>query len=146
MTHFDSSNYDREDLPNGDVLFKKKATIISEISMLDNYDFSKSSILSGTLDGKDVDRKNYSAVSYDIYKKLDVKKLKLTTTIKIVDGKKSDGRFRPLSIGISVRGGGVNKGIRDIMTQCVIYDIPLNLLIKLENGKKVNVINIIGEI
>ena len=133
--------YEHVKLPNGNILLKRKIYLTTEVADLKKHDFAGSKIISGSLDGKEIDKLKYRFMINYIYTKVRIRQIKLTTMFNIVDGNRTDAGFRPIKSGISIQGVSSTKAVIDILTQCIIYDISLDLSVVLKNKIKLQIKN-----
>jgi hypothetical protein len=131
---------------NGDILLKRRNNTIT-IKTSDDlkaHDFKDSDILSCTINNKDVDKLRYKCILERIYMIIDDgAKIIKNTKLNIKTLKKEDQGFYYLEdIGISVQGVDSNKCLSEIMNQCKINKITVDMKIKLDNGTIIVIISL----
>jgi hypothetical protein len=139
----DPNIFKLEKMKNGNILLKKKCIIINEPEKICDYNFSKSSILSCSINDKKVDKLKYKSIMVNIFDIINsAKKIKTNTLINICDGEKNDnGYVYYEKLNISIQGTDSNYSLKEILTQCNFNKIKLNMEIELENKQIVYIIN-----
>ena len=133
------SQYEIENLPNGNILLKIRPPVeITVPQDLHDYNFTKSSI-----EYCNFPKRTYAGILKLVYSKINdgmtiilssTNPRRITTIEKINHGYK----WYP-DLGISVQGANANNTIKEILTQCIANDIELSVKITLENGNKIHV-------
>ena len=138
----DNTNYVLTKIDNGDILLKKiNHVIITEIKSIKEYNFSKSIIYECFINNKEFNKLKYKSVLEQIYKLIgDGTKIIKNTKLNIKTIKKEDEGFYYLdNIGISVQGVDSNKGLLEIINQCVTNQIELSMKIKMIDEITINI-------
>ena len=122
---------------NDEIILKKKKNIkINDIEELSEYDFKKSIILKCVINGEEVNKNKYKSILENIYNFIDngtkiIKNTKLN--IKTIE-KQDEGFYYLKNLGISIQGVDSNKCILEIVNQCILNEIDINIEIKLQNN------------
>lgn len=137
----DNVNYEILNENNGNILMKKIISFnITHLHELKNFDFKKSKIVSCKINDYNINKLKYKSILNYIYKLIDngSKIIKNTTlNIKTIE-ENNDGFYYLDDIGISIQGAESNKCLLEIINQCIVNDIDINLKIKLNNLSTVN--------
>ena len=140
--------YKYNKLTNGDILLEKllltkiNGVNISDIADLKNYNFTKSTILSCSINNTNIIKlKNKPILKY-IYELInDGAKIIKQTKLNIKTIKKQDEGFYYLeNLGISIQGADSNKCLLEIVNQCIENEISLKMQIKLDDKSICNLI------
>jgi hypothetical protein len=138
----DNTEYTIDHKDNGDKLLKKiNAINIIDIQDIKNYDFANSIILECSINNQKCNKLKYNPIIKQIYTEIGdgsiiIRKTKLNIkTIKI----ESKGFTYLEDIGISVQSVENNKGLLEIIHQCIENNISLLMKIKLANNVIVNI-------
>lgn len=138
----DIVNYSIEHKDNGDVLLKKNLKIvINDINGMKKYNFTKSTINSCIINDTIVMKLKYKSILEKIYTIINngakiIKYSKLNIkTIKKCD----EGYYYLEKLGISVQCVDSNKCLTEIINQCNINNIKLNMIIKINNNDIINI-------
>jgi hypothetical protein len=140
----DINIYDIINLDNGNIkLIKKQIIKISSIEDLKNYNFSKSNIIECFINNNKVNKNKYKSILNDIYIIInDGSKIIKNTKLNIKTINKYDEGFYYISeLGISIQRVDSNKCINEILSQSILNNIKINIIIKLSNNTIINVIN-----
>jgi hypothetical protein len=134
------SEYERENLPNGDIILKiREETVISDPQDLSDHNFTKSNIMSCNFP-----KRSYKGILYLIYSRINDGMtiiLSSSTPRRIKTIEKNDQGFKWFpDLGISIQGDNANNIIKEILTQCVANDIELSMKITLESGIRVHIL------
>jgi len=131
----DYTKYDQIIQDNGDILLKTKK-IITKLDDLKNINFTNSVIVSCKLNNQIKQKMKYKAILEDVYTLIGSgAKIIKNTKLNIETVNKNDNGFYYIdNLGISVRGVDSNKCIYEIISQCVINKISINMVIQTTNN------------
>ena len=138
----DNTDYDIYPQENGDLLLKPKIIKISDMDRLKEYDFCNSIIISCKINNDILNKNKYKPILNYIYNIINNgTKIIRNTTLNIKTIKYNiRGYYYLQDLGISIQGADSNKSIYEIVNQCNKNNIRLNIKIKLDDNKLINVI------
>jgi hypothetical protein len=141
--NINTNNYIIENKGSGDKILRKIQNVnITDISVLKNYDFKKSSILSCEInDNTDEIKLKYKPILDYVYKIINNgAKIIKNTKINIRTIKKLDEGFTYNDeLGISIQGVDSNKCLYEILHQCIENEINIKLQIKTFDNLIINI-------
>lgn len=116
---------------------KKKIIIVDNIDKLKGLNFNNSTILDCFINGKKPTKNKYHSIMLDIYNligdgDLIIQNKLLNVKTENVSGK---GYVYDEELGISIQRADANKTFKEIVNQCLMNNIKLNIEIKLDNDK-----------
>ena len=128
----DEKQYDIVYKKNGGILLKKKDI---------NYDYTGSAVHKCVLNGVEYENISYSAIIRHVHWLIkDVQQIINNTTLNIKIGHITGKGYRyNKELNISIQGVDANTAMKEIINQCNLNDIALELIIKLDNGEMVNI-------
>jgi len=138
----DNSDYTTVVKNNGDILLKKNTSVnITNIDNARKYDFTKSCILSCSLNDKKMTKMRYKSILENIYAIInDGTKIIKKSNLNIKTMKKTDEGFYYLeNLGISIQGVDSNKCLLEIINQCSENEISLVMTMKLNDDTNINI-------
>jgi hypothetical protein len=127
---------------NGELLLKPKTITLSDINNLKEYNFYNSTIIHCKINKKTIDKNKYKSILYYIYTIINCgTKIIKITSLNIKTKKIIDKCFYYLKdIGISIQRVNSNQCIYEIFNQCLQNNIILDIKIKLNDNKLINII------
>jgi predicted RNA methylase len=136
----DNIDYDIYPQENG-LLLRPTMIQINNLDRLAQYDFCNSNIVSCKINNDILNKNKYKSILNDIYNIINsgTKIIKNTTlNIKTIEYNHK-GFYYLEELGISVQGVDANKCIYEIVKQCKKNDITIDIKIKLNDNKLINV-------
>jgi len=122
---------------------KPKIKTITDPSQLSNYSFTFSNIVLCTINNTEISSPNYSKTLENIYAKIGdgVKIIQTPTTfhLKTIEYELDGFEYMP-GVGISYQRKDANGTIKEILVQAKHHNIHIDMEIKLQDGKVLNVI------
>lgn len=129
----DINMYDIEEHDDNIILKKRKINV--NINDLKQYNFKKSLILECYIDGEKMKKNKYKPILIYVYNKInDGSKIIKNTKLKIITTKKQIEGFRYYkNLGISVQGINGKNCLFEILYQCKLNNINIQMKIKLQD-------------
>jgi hypothetical protein len=139
-------NYDMILKEDGTIKITPKIISISDPTQLSNYAFTFSNILECEIDGTIISSPNYSKVLEHIYSVINdgIKIIQTPSTfhLKTVEYNKEGFEYLPI-VGISYQRKDANGTIKEILIQAKHHNIPIDIMIKLNDDTLVCILNTI---
>ena len=106
------------------------------------YDLTQSKITGCKINNKEHDRLNYRNIMHRIYNIIgDRKKIKKSTLLNIEFGEYTDKGYKYVKkLDMSIQGTDARLTLYEIINQCKIHKIKLELKIKLNNGQSIDIL------
>jgi hypothetical protein len=131
---------------DGTIKITPKIISISNLTQLSNYAFTFSNILECEIDGTIISSPNYSKVLEHIYSVINdgIKIIQTPSTfhLKTVEYNKEGFEYLPI-VGISYQRKDANGTIKEILIQAKHHNIPIDIMIKLNDDTLVCILNTI---
>jgi hypothetical protein len=126
---------------NGNLLLKPIIIKINELDKLKDYDFCNSNIIFCKINNVMIDKNRYKSILNDVYNIIDSgTKIIKNTILNIKTKEYNDKGFSYLeNLGISVQGVDANKCIYEIINQCEKNNITIDIKIRLNDNKLINI-------
>lgn len=134
-------DYDITYLDNETIKLTKKIKILNYITY-EPYDYISSTILNCLVNNTLVTKLNYNNILNHIYNIIDDGVLIIKSSImniKTIELNDKGYKYIP-TLGISVQCAAANKMIREIITQCYVHNIKIDIKIKLNTNETINII------
>lgn len=141
---FDLSAYNAEFDSEGNITMKPKIVTVADVSAsYSDICFTKSSVIACSIQEQDQSVLLYNPILRKIYDIIGQgTKIILHSTMNITTTNKSDKGFIYIpKLGISVQNACATKTVQEIMTQVQAHNIPLNMQVRLADGRLVQLVN-----